>query len=126
MFVIAELSKPVWSTVLTFWRGELVWALTAARVDEKYCLRLLQRCSPLSKLVKEIIVQAVSHYIKEEQPEQLIFNLHKSTVNPTQTVVSVLKKVQKLQLKEIHLYLLHSYHNYEACDEILTALKGVR
>ena len=123
-FAIAELAT-ISEPSLRHWRKKLVKALTAARVDEKFCTVLMCQYDQ-SEEVGKLLADALSQFIKKRKPDRLEFDIPGHFACPLQQLRMFLGKVRKHHEGELLLELRHSYINYVACDDAIKALKGAR
>ena len=123
-FTIAELatsSKPS----LKYWHSELVKALTAAEVDDKFCTKLMCQYSQ-SMEIGELLADSLSQYIQTRRPEHLEFDIPVHVHCPVPQLQLFLREVQQHHEGKLSLELRHSYLNYVACDDVMEPLAGAR
>ena len=122
-FTFAELSTSNKPT-LKYWRRELVKAVAATKVDEKDCTKLLCQYSQ-SMDIAELLADALSEHIRNRRPKELEFDIPDQVACPLQLRL-FLEEVCKHHDGALLLNLLHSYHNYVPCDNVVEALAGAR
>ena len=125
-YTVAELgtsSKPKILNSLKHWHCELVKALTAAGVDEKFCTKLMCQHSQSTEIVK-LLAEVLAQYIKTQKPERLVFYISPHTAFLTKQLQLFLGKVELYHKEALDLCLQHSYFNYAPCDDVIKALDG--
>ena len=119
-FTIAELATSEKST-LKFWHSELVKALTAARVDEKFCTKLMCQYHQSREIV-DLLSDALSEYIRSQQPNQLEFDIPVFIPCPVPQLLMFMGKVNEHHKGKLSMNFHHSYLNCIPCDVVLKAL----
>lgn len=98
-------------------------AFTAAKVDEKFCIKLMcqySRSIEIGNLFRDVL----SHYVSSD-PCELKFDFPDHIACPTQ-LCQILQKVPRRGKSDLILRLPHSYHNYVPCDDVIEALNDAR
>ena len=122
-FTIAELATSCQPS-LKYWRSELVKALVAAEVDEKFCTKLLCQYSQYTE-IGELLAPVLSLYIRTRRPDCLRLDIPEHVACPDQLRL-LLGEVRLYHEGGFELFLHHSYFNYVPCDDVITALAGHR
>ena len=123
-YTIAELAtsnKPA----LKYWYSELVEILTAARVDEKFCTKLMCQLNQ-SMEVGELLADVFSQYILTQRPKELNFEIPMHIIYPGQQMKLFIQKVQQYHKGGFSINLPHSHVNYVPCDDVIASLAGAR
>ena len=123
-FTIAELAT---SSVhaLKYWHSELVKALAASGVDERFCTKLMCQYNQ-SVEIGELLADVLSQYIRTEQPDRLEFEIPEHVSSPTAQLELFMREVQRHHEGWLRLELYHSFLNHVPCDDIITVLDGAR
>ena len=118
-------SKPHFLNSLKHWHCELVKALTAAGVDEKFCTKLMCQHSQSTE-IGQLLAEVLAQYIKIRTPERLEFDIPPSVACPTAQLQLFLGKVRQYHSGGLGLKLHHSYINHIPCDDVIQTLDGAR
>ena len=118
---MATTSQPA----LKYWHSELVKALTAAKVDEKFCTKLMCQYKQYLE-IGELLADALSNYIQIGRPDKLEFNIPVHIARPVAQLRLFLLEVQQHHEGVLVLKFHHSYFNYAACGDAIEALTGAR
>ena len=110
--------------MLKYWRREFVKVLTAAEVDEKFCIKFMCKYSQYTD-IGELLADVLSQYMHTRRPKNMVFNIPVHVACPAQLRL-FLEEVRLHYEGRLRLDLPHSYQNYVPCDDIIKALTGAR
>ena len=123
-FTIAELATSS-TPALKYWHSELVKAMTAAEVDEKFCTKLMCQYSQSTEIGK-LLTDTLSQYIQIQRPDKLEFIIPDHVACSVTQLQMFQRKVRRHHKGWLRLELCHSYLDYVACDDDIEALAGAR
>ena len=123
-FAIAELATSN-NPALKYWHSHFVEALTAARVDEKFCIKLMCQHSQ-SMEIGELLADTLSQYILIRRPNELKFDIPVHVPSPVRQLGLFLREVGRYHKGWLLLQLQHSYFHYVPCENLIEALTGAR
>ena len=122
-FTIPELwtsNKPA----LKYWRSELVKVLTAAKVNEKFCTRMMCQNSQ-SMDIGELLADVLTRFIQTRRPCLLDIDIPVHVTCSAQLSL-FLQVVQQHHNGEFRLRFHHLYFNYVPSVDVIEDLSGSR